>query len=161
MHRQRHLHTHGRTFPINRYRFLPHERMRRSRSGVFRCITAASAGGLDSALRTPATKWARPCAQLGPGALPSGVTPSPPHLRRDWLVSRIHRLCARLTVVAELPPKLARGPAGRGEFGPRTSGGALSTHSTLGTWVRESRFVPVQYHFPRALEYPKLFWSSI
>ncbi len=43
-------------------------------------------------------------------------------------------------LVAELPPKLARGPAGRGGLGPRL-GGTLSTHSTLGTWVLESRSV--------------------
>ncbi len=38
-------------------------------------------------------------------------------------------------LVAELPPKLARAPAGRGNFGP-SDGGTLSTqgtHSTLGT----------------------------
>lgn len=34
--------------------------------------------------------------------------------------------------VAELPPKLARGPAGRDDFGPRM-GGTLSTHSTHST----------------------------
>ncbi len=35
-------------------------------------------------------------------------------------------------LVAELPPKLARGPAGRDDFGPRM-GGTLSTHSTHST----------------------------
>jgi hypothetical protein len=35
-------------------------------------------------------------------------------------------------LVAELPPKLARGPAGWGDFGPRM-GGTLSTHSTHST----------------------------
>ena len=41
---------------------------------------------------------------------------------------------SRLGLVAELPPKLARGPAGRDsdDFGPRM-GGTLSTHSTHST----------------------------
>jgi len=49
-------------------------------------------------------------------------------------------------LVAELPPKLARAPAGRGDFGPRM-GGTLSTHSTLGTWVLESRSDPFKIFF--------------
>ncbi len=38
-------------------------------------------------------------------------------------------------LVAELPPKLARGPAGRDDFGPRMGGtlSTQSTHSTLAT----------------------------
>ena len=69
------------------------------------------------------------------------------------------RFNGRPGLVAELPPKLARAPAGRGDFGPRM-GGTLSTHSTLGTWVRRESFLPVQNHFSKACWYPKLFWSS-
>ena len=54
-------------------------------------------------------------------------------------------------LVAELPPKLARAPAGRGDFDPRM-GGTLSTHSAQpeGTWVRVS-FRARSSSFPESL----------